>query len=233
MTTTQYPTIIAFASSKGGAGKSTSCLNIAGGLAAAGSKVHIIDFDPSQTLARWYATNDAARKIPGLTVEGMPSLNMVDVLHHIFTARTGYVLLDLAGAMNKELLTAAAASSLVITPAKLSEPDIVEANKLYLQLLEIGARAGKAITHRILLNEVPHAVGEHQLHMMKELKQSALPRFNAIIHQRAAYGKTFVNGLPPHFSNDRQIMSKAVPEVDALVSEIISVLHSQQQKAAA
>jgi chromosome partitioning protein len=233
MNKTQYPTIIAFASSKGGAGKSTSCVNISGALARAGHNVHIIDFDPSQTCWRWYSTNEAAQGIPGLSAEGQPATDMPTLLHDIFTTRTGFVMLDLAGAMNKELLIAAASASLVITPAKLSEPDIVEANKLYLQLLEIGHRAGKPITHRILLNEVPHAVGEHQLAMMQQLKESTLPRFDAIIHQRAAYSKTFSSGVPPHFSTDRQIVGKAVPEVDELVREILAIVGQEEQRVAA
>src|SRR4051812_45526968 len=57
------PTIIAFASPKGGAGKSTTCLSIAGALAANGQPVHIIDCDPSETLYRWYTANESAQTI--------------------------------------------------------------------------------------------------------------------------------------------------------------------------
>jgi len=37
---------IAFANYKGGTGKTTSCLSIAGYLAKSGSKVLVVDFDP-------------------------------------------------------------------------------------------------------------------------------------------------------------------------------------------
>lgn len=249
------PTIIAFSSSKGGAGKSTSCASIAGALLSAGETVHIIDFDFSQTIWRWYSTNPNVRAFEKLTVQSMPELpttereevrddgetitvietaKVEDVLEAVVEEHpTGYILLDLAGAMNRTLLAASVAADLVITPAKVSEPDIVEANKLFVKLVEIGQKAGKPVTHRILLNEVPHAVGDHQIQMMKQLESSALPRFRTIIHQRAAYSKTFSSGCSPHFLPDRQAAAKAIWEIDDLMREIRDILHNQQQRAAA
>jgi cellulose biosynthesis protein BcsQ len=45
--------IITFASSKGGVGKSTSCVALAGAYARAGQRVHIIDLDGNKTASRW------------------------------------------------------------------------------------------------------------------------------------------------------------------------------------
>ena len=52
--------IITFASSKGGVGKSTSCVTLSGAYARAGQRVHIIDLDGNKTASRWLA-DDALR----------------------------------------------------------------------------------------------------------------------------------------------------------------------------
>lgn len=233
MKTNTPPNIIAFASSKGGAGKSTSCINIAGGLAMLGHQVHIVDCDPSQTVWRWFSSNPAARELPGVSCEELPKDNIKEFIKQLLTERSGYVLMDLPGHLSTDLLRVTLLASLVITPAKLSEPDIIEANKLYETLLLLGKNYGKTVVQRILLNEVPHAVGEHQIAMMKQLEHSTLPRFKTIIHQRAAYGKSFTSGVPPHFSVDRQITTKAVPELNLLLNEITHCLSHQSQKEAA
>lgn len=229
------PTIIAFASPKGGAGKSTSCLSIAGALASEGHKVQVIDFDASQTLFRWYEANPSAREIKNLTVERGPDTDIADFIRDIWHNRSGVVLIDLAGALTDKMLHVAAFADLIITPAKLSEPDILEANKLYQQLIAIGTRIGKPIKHRILINEVPSILAAFQIHLLDELRSTALPRFENLVHYRAAYPESFLTGLPAHFATakERPTISKAVAEINALVDEIYAIINQQEKKEAA
>lgn len=229
------PTFIAFASPKGGVGKSTSCLALAGALAADGHKVHIVDFDQTQTLWRWYKSNEAAQKIDGLTVEqGPPKEDIKEFLKELWTTRNGFVLIDLAGALTNHMLQLAAFAHLTITPAKLNEPDILEANKLFQQLIDLGRHVGKSISHRILLNEVPSLLAAYQVHMLGQIDGSPLNRFATLMHTRAAYPESFLTGLPPHFADrSRPTIAKAVDEIDALREEVYAALGNEQQKAAA
>src|SRR5450631_2064747 len=64
---TWSPMIIAFASSKGGVGKSTTCAAIGSRLALRGEQVLIFDLDQNQTLERW----GRRANIPGLTVRAI------------------------------------------------------------------------------------------------------------------------------------------------------------------
>lgn len=235
MNTKTPPTIIAFASPKGGAGKSTSCLSIAGALAAEGHRVQVIDFDASQTLYRWYQANPSARDITRLTVETGPAGDIAAFVRDIWHNREGVVLIDLAGALTDVMLHIAAFADLIITPAKLSEPDILEANKLYQQLIAIGTKIGKPIKHRILINEVPSILAAFQIHLLDELRSTALPRFDNLVHYRAAYPEAFLTGLPAHFASDKErpTIVKAVAEINALVDEIYATINHEEHKEAA
>lgn len=234
MTTHTPPTIIAFASPKGGVGKSTSCLAIAGALASAGHRVHVVDFDQTQTLWGWYSTNDAARAIPGLTVEQAPKNNLDDFITQLYTRHQGYVLIDLAGTLTDLMLLIAAVANLVIIPSKLGWADILEANKLASQLQLIAQRLGKPIAHRLLLNEIPFIFAASQAHMLSQIETLSLARFQTLIHSRPAYAEPHITGLPIHFDDQtRPSIKKAVEEINSLVSELNAIITDDQQKAAA
>lgn len=234
MTSHTPPTIIAFASPKGGVGKSTSCLSLAGALAASRQTVTVIDFDQTETLWRWYCINDAARAIPNLIVEKGPTDNLGDFIQTIWNERSGYVLIDLAGALTDQMLRLAVFANLTITPAKLSEPDILEAKRLSTQLAEIATRINKPIAHRVLLNEVPSMLPHFQTYILSQIDQLGLSRFDTQIHYRAAYPESFMSGQPPHFADSkRSTIAKATEELDALVNEVLSIVHPNQQSLAA
>ncbi len=171
---------------------------------------------------------------PILTVEQGPADDIKEFLKQLWYQRQGYVLVDLAGALTSHMLQLAAFAHLTITPAKLNEPDILEANRLSQQLLTLGKSVGKPIVHRILINEVPALLASYQIHTLAQIDQSALQRFETLMHVRAAYPKSFLTGLPPHFADrSRPTIAKAVTEIEHLVAEVYAVLQADQQKAAA
>lgn len=215
------PTIISFASPKGGAGKSTSCVNIAGALLAQGKTVHIVDFDQSLTLWRWYSTNDAAREISGLTVQKAPETDLGQFVKETWQHPADYVLIDLAGQLTRDMLYLAIYAHLTITPIKISEPDIVEANKLHAQLREAQKTVTKPIVHKLLVNDVPNMLAAFQYALLDELANASLPRFGTVIRHRAAYGESFMTGQPPHFADRSRLpIAKAVDELEHLIDEI-------------
>ena len=64
------PTIISVANQKGGAGKTTVCMNLAGGLHEAGYRVLVIDADPQQSATKW--RNKREENALGFDILSMP-----------------------------------------------------------------------------------------------------------------------------------------------------------------
>ena len=226
------PLIIAFASPKGGVGKSTSCLNIAAALCAHGYPVHVIDLDQTQSLYRWFSTRNP--EVPGLTVESVPEAGFIPALKAATNDRTGFILIDVAGALGQAMIQAATIADLTITPTKLSELDLQEANKLHAKILDIADQVGTTINHRILINEVASILPGYQLHALEQIAQGTLPRFDTLIRNRAPYAESFMTGQPPHFANrERPPVRKAVEEIDLLLVEVFASLGIQQEQKAA
>lgn len=228
------PTIVSFVSPKGGVGKSTSCLALASALASRGERVQIIDFDQTETLWRWYSANEAARTIPNLSVEKGPDTDLGSFINEIWSTRSGFVFIDLAGSLTHQVLLMATFAHLTITPSKPSEPDIVEASKLAAQLQALSIKLNKPIEHRILLNEVPALLQTHQAHVIDQIDASNLRRFQTILHTRAAFPETWLTGLPPHFADQsRSPVKKAVAEVDLILDELLEALANGEERLAA
>jgi chromosome partitioning protein len=216
------PIIIAFASPKGGVGKSTTCAAIGGALAHRGYPVRILDLDQTGTLDRWYSRHKPA--IP-LSVEAVAESAFMEHLKAVYKTHPGFILIDVAGAMGKVMIQAATIAQLTISPAKLSEPDIIEAVKLHREIVNIGSMIEKEITHRLLINEVASLMPAYQKAALNDVVRSGVTRFDTLIHERAAYAEIFSTGLPPHYADQaREPVRKAVTEIDSLTSEILALL---------
>lgn len=217
--------VITVASSKGGVGKSTLCISLAGALAHRGDAVHIIDLDENRTVLRWFRQHNVA--LPRLSVSQVPPSDLLAHLKEV----TGHanppkvVLIDVAGVYEKALLQAMARSNLVIVPAQPSEPDLHEAMKIIRDLSELNESFGGRIPYRLLLNMVEPLDPHYQRYTLAEVGRLGLMRFETLMHKRAPYREAFLNGRTPHQSaRDRASTIKAVAEIDAILAEIDAVL---------
>lgn len=215
--------IIAFASPKGGVGKSTTCACLAGSLAARGHSVTILDLDQNRTLEQW------AKRFPGqlkgISVEGVDEDAFLDRIRELYHQASGFILIDVAGAFHKTTIAAATIAHLTISPAKLSAPDIIEAVKLNREIRQLGEKVGKPINHRLLLNEVSPIWPTYQRAALVDVERSGIPRFETVIHERAPYAELFLTGQTPHMAEKtREPIIKAVAQLDALTDEVLAAL---------
>lgn len=235
MNQTTRPTLIAFASGKGGVGKSTACIAVAGALASAGNDVHILDFDQNETLWTWYAGHPSARAIKNLTVERAPRIKPDEYVQKLYYERDGgCIMVDLAGHLNDLMMVVAALTDMVIIPTKLGVIDVLQAEKLAEQIHSVGKKINKPILTRVLLNEIPFAPSNTQMHIRNQIDALAVQRLQTELHNRPAYIDYQETGLPLHFDDlSREPTRKAVVEVNALLSEVLSLINQHEMKAAA
>lgn len=224
--------IIAFASPKGGVGKSTSCAALAGALCKRGAPVHVIDLDQTRTLHRWYSRFKP--NIPNFHVEAIDEANFMEHIRKVYTNHRGFILVDVAGAFAKAMIQASTLAHLTISPAKLSEPDIVEATKLSRELNDLASAINKPIPHRLLINEVSPLFPTYQRAALADIARSGMQRFDTMLTERAAYAEIFMTGNPPHFADQsRDPVRKAVTELDMLCREVCGLLLPNHQQEAA
>lgn len=227
------PTIVTVASSKGGVGKSTICIMLAGAFTAKGAQVHIIDLDENQTVQRWHSQHGGP--IARLSVSAVPPAQFPAHLKEItgHTNPPDLILVDVAGVYEKALLQAMGRSHLVIVPAQPSEPDIHEATKVIRDLTDLNDNFGGAVPYRLLLNLFEPLDPHYQRHSVAEISRLKLDRFEAVLHKRAPYREAFMTGVTPHYAEHRGPALKAVAELDGLVDEITACLAPLEQRAAA
>ena len=212
--------IITFASSKGGVGKSTSCVALAGAYAKAGGRVHIVDLDNNRTVSRWLADEKVR---PSRITVSVPDPSILT--EHLQEAARHYTpdvtLIDVAGTYERALTIAIARAHLTIIPACTTEADIFEAARIARHIQTMYAAFDRVPLYRLLATRVAPLVTHAQAHSFKEIARLKLPMLRTIIAQRAAYEEIGLSGLPPHYADAlRPTTAKAIAELDLLRAEI-------------
>ena len=227
------PRIITIASSKGGVGKSTLCIMLAGAFVSRGQRVHVIDLDENATVARWHNQHNV--QMAGMSVASIRPELFSEHLKVAKESNPHAILIDVAGVYEKTLLQAMARSHLVIIPAQPSEPDLHEAMKVVRDLRELNESFSGTVDYRLLMNLCEPLDPLYQRHAFAEVARLGLKRFDTLVHKRAPYREAFLNGLTPHMTADkRESVAKAVAEIDAVIAEIDAALTAtQHQKEAA
>jgi chromosome partitioning protein len=216
--------IITFASSKGGVGKSTSCVALAGAYAKAGQRVHLIDLDGNKTASRWLG-DDALRPANISISTPDPQLLTEHLQEAARLFAPDMILIDIAGAFEQALTVAIARAHLTIIPASTTEADIFEAARVARHIQTIFAAFGKIPLYRVLATRVAPLVTHAQAHGFKQMARLKLPLMKSLIAARAAYEEIGLSGLPPHYADPgRPTTAKAIAELDLLRAEIDTLL---------
>lgn len=217
---------ITLASSKGGVGKSTLTACLAGAWAAQGKSVHIVDLDNNKTVSRWFS--DAATRPQLITVSTPHPGYLTQHLQEIEASTDpDMILIDVAGAYEQALTTAAARSHLTLIPAGATEPDIHEAARVVQTLKQFFKQLGGQAVYRIVLNRVPPIQSNGNVHSSLQIAKRMLSRLKTRVMHRAAYEEVGLTGQPPHFADrSRPTIAKAVAELEQVRGEIDDLLRT-------
>lgn len=201
--------VLTVASTKGGAGKTTIVMALAGTLAAEGLRVAVVDADPNRAYASW--AEAAYEGAPVAVRAEADEARLAEAIDEL-TPVSDIVLVDTAGFGNRAALLAMAAADAVLVPCTPSRADVEQAVKT-LQLVEGAARAARrAIPARVVPSRVKHATAVAK-HAVAELDAAALPRTAAGIGDRVAFAEMTFSGRVPAAGDAGQEVADLVAEL--------------------
>ncbi|BCH14977.1 ParA family protein [Mesorhizobium sp. L-2-11] len=218
--------VISFANPKGGAGKTTSALLLAGELAAKGARVAIIDADPERWISQW-------AKLPGkpATIDIIADVSEDTIVDHIESAakKAQFVIVDLEGTASLMVANAIGMSDLVLIPTQGASMDAKGAAKTIKLIRNQERMARRTIAHSILLTRTSAAVASRALRNVRDqLDKAGIDVLTTSIVERAAYRDIFdYGGLLSELTPDQvSNVEKARENARAFAGEVIARLKS-------
>ncbi|ARR51883.1 hypothetical protein ETN89_20585 (plasmid) [Photobacterium damselae subsp. damselae] len=209
--------IILVGSQKGGCGKSTLAVNLAGLLAIRGSDVCILDADKQGTVSEWVEYRDELHdltKIYSVSKYG----NITDTLLDL-NNRYEYVICDVAGRDSKELRYGMIAADILISPIRPSQPDLNTIPHL-IEIFEQAKTINPQLKGYLVLNLCPTLPtikeADQSEDSLRELECFSLTKVR--IHDRKSYRDSFSEGLCVSEWKDE----KAKNEIQWLLDEVLN-----------
>lgn len=181
--------VIVFASSKGGAGKTTAAVILASEFAYQGSKSNIdiglIDADPNQHSAKWATKNGVPSNIRLISNSSEESI--IDDIEEA-EKNCPIVLVDLEGTASMTVASAISRADLVVTLCQGSQDDADEAVKTIKLIKRQEKLLRRNINSSVLFTRTNPAIVPRTLkHIFNEFRNSGIEMFNTNLIDREAF----------------------------------------------
>lgn len=225
------PTIV-FASSKGGAGKSTSAVLLATELAESGATVTIIDADPNKPVSRW--SRRPGKSINLTVIDDVTEQTVIRTIDQE-ARRAAFVIVDLEGTASKMVVYAMSRADLVIIPTQASLLDAVEAAAAVQEVKRQEEAFRMRIHASVLYTRTSAAIRTRTLASIEEeFKENGVPVFRTRIHEREAYRALFSFGGTLSSLDPTQVrnISGAVDNAREFAAEVVKLLKVKKAEAA-
>jgi chromosome partitioning protein len=220
--------IITAVNQKGGAGKSTLSMQVAGTMAKDGWRVIVIDADPQGTATRWAAAAEDDRPFPAPVVGLSSAGAKVHREAKKFVGEYAFIFIDCPPAVDSPIpQSALLIADLALIPIIPSPPDLWAAVGIRHLLTSLKA-INDSMQPLLVVNSL-----EPQTLIAQDV-QALLPEFEipvaeSLIHHRTAYRRSAAFGTTVHGIEPRD--TKAIVEIEHLTAEIYSRLGVQDGRA--
>ena len=208
--------ILSIISQKGGSGKTTIALNIAGCVAAKKQRVLLVDADDQGSALAWLEMRETE---PEFAVIGMPTGSLHRDLPKI-ASDYDLTIIDCPPRLQKIARSAITASTGVLIPVAPSPLDIWAAEEIVNLVQEVqefqNVKAAMLMNRKIVGTALSKEV-------QKGLGAFGLPVLKAALSQRVAFAEAMISGQTVQ---DYQRNSKAAKEAETLTKEVLRWLKS-------
>jgi len=203
--------VIAVISTKGGTGKSTITLNLAGALTALKKKVLVIDADPQGSIAQWSHIKN--QKEPAILVEPSPVIyKKIKKEIKIFDV----ILFDSPPSYRKRMRSVIRLADRLIIPVTPGLADFWSTKKL-LELYRMEKEKRPQLDARLLISRIDRRtrIGKNFRPFLEKL---SIPIFISEIPQRSIYNESWHAGMTV---NVLQPNGKGTNDFKRLVNEVL------------
>lgn len=212
--------IIAVANQKGGPGKTTVTMNLAGTLALRGHSVLVADTDPQGSALRWSASAEEEKPFPtvvsGLSQAGAKTHRELQKVFPLYD----FILVDCPPAIESQVpQSVLLVADLALLPVIPSPVDLWAAQGI-VQLIEQVQGLNDNLKARVLVNQAENT--NLSAEVVSILADFGVPMLESQLRRRTAYREAALYGTTVH-----DLGSKAKPaseEVNQLVDEILKAL---------
>lgn len=212
--------IVTITNQKGGSGKTTVTMGLAGTLALRGQKVLVVDADLQATACRWASAAEEDCPFPAAVI-GLAAAG--GKLHREVQKHVGdydYILIDTPPAVESSApQSALLVSDLALVPVIPSPADLWAAQGI-LAIIEGATVVNEALKALLVPNMVPHTVlGREALDALSDF---GLEVSSASLGQRTAFREAAIEGATVQALGNRA--RQAVAELEALCDQVESEL---------
>lgn len=215
--------VISFASSKGGAGKTTSAIVLGTELAARGVSVTLIDADPAARLHQWAQISKLPSEI--VVIKSNGERKILDEIEES-AAKSVFVIIDLEGSASRLASFAIGESDLVIIPSGEEQQDANAAIDTLAEVVQEGRARRREIRSAILFCRTSAAVKSRLERYINSTMAAAAPVFKTQLHRRTAFSALHNagSGLRDLDRSDVNGVDKAIQNASEFAAEVIDML---------
>ncbi|MBX3583275.1 MAG: ParA family protein [Rhizobiaceae bacterium] len=222
--------VIAAINGKGGAGKTTALMNIAGEYALRGGSVAMIDMDARNNLMKWWTDCQEKDAQPeGIEVYSHKTARGFERWMEGNAATFDHVLIDTPGEDTSLVDPVILAADLVISPIQASKREVMGAIDSFESVLRVNETRGRKCRHGVLRTRITVTVRHTELYRkVRPIIEDKVGTylFQTEVFERNVY-KDIHNGIGTlQMQEVTEAIAKARRETQALVEEVDALLAS-------
>jgi chromosome partitioning protein len=211
--------IITVANQKGGSGKTTVSMQLAGTLARRKHKVLVVDADPQGTATRWAASASDGDPFPASVVGLSAASGKVHREVKKFIDDYNYIIIDCPPAADSPVpQSALLIADIVLVPVIPSPLDMWAAVGIKQVIFSV-TDLNETLQARLVLNQCQPRTTLAQ-ETLEILPEFGIALTTTAIHQRQVYRQSAVFGQTVHGLGNKV----AIEEIEALTDEILSLI---------